>query len=112
MTDEEALQAVARGEQLPQEITRDWSYFFCFWGRLRGVHAHAGSGRYLETSAVTVTGSSARTLSSHMLLPRHPILPVLRNSRGVDIRLDRSRGRSQFLRAANRRSRAHAGPLA
>ena len=24
-----------------------------------------------------------------MLLPRHPLLPVLRNSRGVDIRLDR-----------------------
>jgi hypothetical protein len=45
----------------------------------------------LETSVVTVAGSSARTLSSHMLLPRRPSLPVLRNSRGARIRLDRLR---------------------
>jgi len=33
-----------------------------------------------------------------MLLPRHPLLLVLRNSRGVDVRLDRLRGREQFPR--------------
>src|SRR5713101_5477909 len=39
----------------------------------------------------TVASCSPRTLSSHMLLPRRPLQPVLRNSRGVDIRLDRLR---------------------
>jgi hypothetical protein len=52
-----------------------------------------------------------RQLSSHMLLSRHPLLLVLRNSRGVDVRLDRLRGRQQFLRAANRRCRTHARPF-
>jgi len=39
----------------------------------------------------TVASCSPRTLSSHMLLPRRPLQPVLRNSGGVDIRLDRLR---------------------
>jgi hypothetical protein len=59
--------------------------------------AHLDSGRYLETSAVIVASSLVRTLRSHMLLPRRPLQPVLRNSRGVDIRLDRSREQVAIL---------------
>jgi hypothetical protein len=48
--------------------------------------------RYVPTRAAEIVEFRLRhELSSHMTLPRRPSEPVPRNSRGIDIRLDRLR---------------------
>jgi hypothetical protein len=52
--------------------------------------AHLCARRYSETCAAEICEFCVqRQLSSHMILPRRPFQPVLRNSRWVEFCLDR-----------------------
>jgi hypothetical protein len=71
-----------------------FSRFRCEPESLPMVAEHTDAAAAVEDKQSRLRVCSPPTISSsRALLPRYPLLPVLRNFRGVDIRLDRLRGR-------------------